>query len=169
MNTSKTNAMRILDKAHIPYTIIEYDNKDGKIHGNAVAVKINKPPEMVFKALVTQSKDNLFIFVIPVGAELDLKKAAKAAGEKKLELLPVNELQKWTGYIRGGCSPIGMKKLYPTFIDQDAMSLETMIVSAGKIGMQVELSPSQLVEVTRAISTSLVHDTESVDDDGDTI
>lgn len=158
MNSSKTNAMRILDKANISYEIIEYDNKDGKIHGNAVAAKINKPPEMVFKTLVTQSKDSLFIFVIPVGAELDLKKAAKAAGEKKLDMLPVNELQKWTGYIRGGCSPIGMKKLYPTFIDEEAMILETMIVSAGKIGMQVELAPQDLIEVTRAIHTPLVHD-----------
>lgn len=157
MNSSKTNAMRILDKANISYEIIEYDNKDGKIHGNAVAAKINKPSEMVFKTLVTQNKDNLFIFVIPVGAELDLKKAAKAAGEKKLDMLPVNELQKWTGYIRGGCSPIGMKKLYSTFIDEEAMILETMIVSAGKIGMQVELAPQDLIEVTQATFTPLVH------------
>lgn len=169
MNTSKTNAMRILDKANISYEIIEYDNKDGKIHGNAVAAKINKPPEMVFKTLVTQSKDSLFIFVIPVGAELDLKKAAKAAGEKKLDMLPVNELQKWTGYIRGGCSPIGMKKLYPTFIDEEAMILETMIVSAGKIGMQVELAPQDLIEVTQAVPTPLVHDTTLKENHADPI
>lgn len=164
MSTSKTNAMRILDKARIPYTILEYDNEDGKIHGNAVAAKINKPPEMVFKTLVTQAKASLFIFVIPVGAELDLKKAAKAAGEKKLDMLPVKELQKWTGYIRGGCSPIGMKKLYPTFIDQEATTLEQMIVSAGKIGMQVELVPLQLAEVVQATFTSLVHDSVETED-----
>ncbi|WP_458121346.1 Cys-tRNA(Pro) deacylase [Paenibacillus sp. Z6-24] len=146
----KTNAMRILDKEQIQYQIYEYDPEDGQIHGNAVAVKINKPAEMVHKTLVTQGKQGLYIFVISVGAELDLKQAARAAGEKKLDMLPVNELQKWTGYIRGGCSPVGMKKLYPTFIDQQAASLDRMIVSAGRIGTQIELRPQELAQVVQA-------------------
>ncbi|WP_046226261.1 Cys-tRNA(Pro) deacylase [Paenibacillus dauci] len=149
-NKNKTNAMRILDKEQIHYQIHEYDPEDGQIHGNAVAAKINKPAEMVHKTLVTQGKHGLHIFVIPVGAELDLKQAARAAGEKKLEMLPVKELQKWTGYIRGGCSPVGMKKLYPTFIDHRVTQLDQIIVSAGRIGTQIELHPQELAQVVQA-------------------
>ncbi|MDF2923323.1 MAG: cysteinyl-tRNA(Pro) deacylase [Paenibacillaceae bacterium] len=147
---SKTNALRMLDKAEIPYDILMYDNEDGQIHGEAVARKIGRPPEIVFKTLVAHSGNSLFVFVIPVGAELDLKKAARAAGEKKIEMLPMKDLQKWTGYIRGGCSPVGMKKLFPTFIDESAADLEKMLVSAGKIGMQMEVSPRQLAGIVSA-------------------
>lgn len=150
MHPTKTNAMRMLDRAGIQYGKLSYDYGDGSIHGAAVAEKINRPPETVFKTLVAHSGNSLFVFIIPVAEELDLKKAAKAAGEKKLDMLPVKELQKWTGYIRGGCSPIGMKKLYPTFIDSSAGSLETMIVSAGKIGTQIEVAPPQLAGLTAA-------------------
>lgn len=153
---SKTNAMRILEGKRIEYEILTYDNEDGKIHGTAVAEKINKPPEMVYKTLVSHSGQNLFVFVIPVGEELDLKKAAQSVGEKKIEMLPVKDLQKWTGYIRGGCSPIGMKKLYPTFIDTQAKLLDSMIVSAGKIGIQVEVKPQLLADSIAAKFSDLV-------------
>ncbi|OAB38223.1 aminoacyl-tRNA deacylase [Paenibacillus macquariensis subsp. defensor] len=155
---SKTNAMRMLDKNRITYEIHEYDNEDGQIHGTAVADKINKPAETVFKTLVTHSKQNVFVFVIPVAEELDLKKAAKAAGEKKIEMLPMKELQKWTGYIRGGCSPVGMKKLFPTFIDQSAAHLEKMLVSAGKVGLQMELTPQHMKDIVSAAFIDLTID-----------
>ncbi|WP_338553149.1 Cys-tRNA(Pro) deacylase [Paenibacillus sp. KS-LC4] len=156
MQITKTNAMRMLDADHIAYEVHTYDNEDGKIHGSAVADKIGKAPESVFKTLVTHSGNSLYIFVIPVGAELDMKKAAKAAGEKKLEMLPVKDLQKWTGYIRGGCSPIGMKKRYSTFIDTSAELQETIVVSAGKIGLQLELSPALLAAAVAASFTEAI-------------
>lgn len=142
--------MRILDKNKVSYKMVEYNNEDGQIHGAALAALINKPAEMVFKTLVTHSKQDLFIFVIPIAEELDLKKAAKAAKEKKIEMLPMKELQQWTGYVRGGCSPVGMKKLFPTFIDLSASQLDMMLVSAGRIGLQMELNPHQLKEVVAA-------------------
>ncbi|RKP58238.1 Cys-tRNA(Pro) deacylase [Cohnella endophytica] len=150
MAETKTNAMRMLDKSNIPYNIMIYDNEDGKIHGVAVAEKIGKPPEIVFKTLVAHQGANLFVFLIPVAEELDLKLAAKAAGAKKIEMLPVKELQQRTGYIRGGCSPVGMKKLYPTFIDTSAKDLPTMLVSAGRIGLQMEIEPARLAEQVSA-------------------
>ncbi|MNH77967.1 Cys-tRNA(Pro)/Cys-tRNA(Cys) deacylase YbaK [compost metagenome] len=142
----KTNAMRILDSHKIHYTVHVYDNEDGLIHGTAVAQKIGLPPETVFKTLVAHNKNDLFVFVIPVESELDLKKAAKAAGQKKIEMLPLKDLTPLTGYIRGGCSPVGMKKPYPTYIDISASHLNTMAVSAGRIGMQMELKPTELAE-----------------------
>jgi Cys-tRNA(Pro)/Cys-tRNA(Cys) deacylase len=147
----KTNAMRILDSKKIKYDWITYDSNDGKIDGVSVAHKIGKDPMEVYKTLVAQGNSkNIFVFIIPVEAELDLKKAAKAAGDKKVEMIPVKDIQKWTGYIRGGCSPIGMKKPYATFIDQTASELETIIVSGGKIGAQVQLSVEDLKQVTNA-------------------
>lgn len=148
--SSKTNAMRILDGKKIAYDIMTYDADDGMINGTAVAEKINRSQEVVFKTLVAHKDKSLYVFVIPVAEELDLKKAAKAAGEKKLEMLPVKELQKWTGYIRGGCSPVGMKKNYPTFIDHSANGLNKIVVSAGKIGMQIEIEPQLLAESVSA-------------------
>ncbi|GGF79512.1 Cys-tRNA(Pro)/Cys-tRNA(Cys) deacylase [Paenibacillus albidus] len=156
MQITKTNAMRMLDAKKIKYEIVAYDNEDGQIHGVAVAEKIGRDAASVFKTLVSHSGSNLYVFVIPVAEELDLKKAAKAAGEKKIEMLPVKELQRWTGYIRGGCSPVGMKKLFPTFIDSSAEGLALMAVSAGKIGLQMELEPGQLADVTAAKFTELV-------------
>lgn len=150
MKIHKTNAMRMLDDKGISYDIHTYDAKDGLVNGMAVAEKIGRPQEAVFKTLVAHSKQGIFVFVIPVAEELDLKKAAQAAGEKKIEMLPLKDLQKWTGYIRGGCSPVGMKKLYPTFIDATAELLDTIIVSAGKIGMQMELVPQHLAESVEA-------------------
>lgn len=154
----KTNATRILDRQKIEYNILTYDVTDGEITGQAVANKINKPVASVFKTIVTHSGDDLFVFVIPVEEELDLKKAAKVAEVKKVELLPVKELQKYTGYIRGGCSPVGMKKRYPTFIDESALGLEKIVVSAGKIGLQMELEPKQLARCVDATFHALTKD-----------
>lgn len=142
----KTNAMRILDTQKVAYDILTYDANDGKIDGVAVAAKIGRDASLVYKTLVAVgASKNLYVFVIPVDAELDLKKAAREAGEKNVEMLPVKDIQKFTGYIRGGCSPVGMKKSYPTFVHDSAQDKETIIVSAGKIGFQVELTPESLL------------------------
>lgn len=151
MAQAKTNAMRILDAKKVSYDMFTYDHKDGKIDGVSVAEKVGRDPKEVYKTLVAHgASKNIYVFVIPVAEELDLKRAAKAAGEKNMEMLPVKDIQKWTGYIRGGCSPIGMKKEYKTFIDEQARELDTIIVSAGKIGVQIALAPSSLQEVTKA-------------------
>lgn len=151
MKDSKTNAMRILDTKKISYELISYEIKDGKVDGVSVAEKIKRNPRTVFKTLVAQgTSKGIFVFMIPVEEELDLKKAAKAVGEKKVEMIPVKDLQKWTGYVRGGCSPIGMKKVYPTIIDQGASCHETIVVSGGRIGLQMELKVSDLQRVTEA-------------------
>lgn len=157
MGTSKTNAMRILDKKQIEYEMMGYDVNDGHIDGISVANKIGKAPEMVFKTLVTHNgPQQLYVYVIPVAAELDLKKAAKAAGVKKIEMLAVKDLQKYTGYIRGGCSPIGMKKQYPTFIDKSALDLPEIIVSGGKIGTQIVLKPTEFLLGAEAEAKDLI-------------
>jgi Cys-tRNA(Pro)/Cys-tRNA(Cys) deacylase len=147
----KTNAIRILDSKKIPYEVVTYDNQDGKIDGVSVAVKIGREAREVYKTLVAQgASKSIYVYVIPVEAELDLKKAAKAAGEKNVEMIPVKDILKWTGYIRGGCSPIGMKKEYKTFIDESCLGLESMVVSAGKIGVQIVIDPKVLVHLTKA-------------------
>lgn len=147
----KTNALRILDAKKISYEVLTYDNKDGKIDGISVAAKIGRNPKEVFKTLVAQgASKNLFVLVIPVEAELDLKKAAKVAGEKNVEMIAVKDIQKWTGYIRGGCSPIGMKKEYKTFLDKSSLGIDSIIVSAGKIGVQIVIDPNQLQKLTNA-------------------
>lgn len=157
MKVNKTNAMRILDKKKIAYELLTYENKDGKIDGLSVAGKIGKVPTSVFKTLVAQgTSKGIYVFIIPVAEELDLKKAAKAAGEKKIEMIAVKDIQKWTGYIRGGCSPVGMKKAYPTFIHESASALETLVVSAGKIGIQLELKASELLLITGAKLAPLI-------------
>ncbi|MDN3017752.1 Cys-tRNA(Pro) deacylase [Paenibacillus sp. BSR1-1] len=157
MALAKTNAMRILDAKKVQYDMLTYDNKDGKIDGVSVAEKIGKDIKEVYKTLVAQgASKNIYVYVIPVAEELDLKKAAKAAGEKKVEMLPVKDIQKWTGYIRGGCSPIGMKKEYKTFIDESCREIQTIVVSAGKIGMQIVLASATLQEVTNACLTDVL-------------
>lgn len=157
MKVNKTNAIRILDSKKISYELFTYDSTGGKIAGISVAEKIHKDPKKVFKTLVTQgSSKSLYVFVIPVEEELDLKKAAKAAGEKKIEMIPVKDIQKWTGYIRGGCSPVGMKKGYPTFVHESAQEEGSIVVSAGKIGLQLEVTLENLVEVTGATIIDLV-------------
>ncbi|WP_026695926.1 Cys-tRNA(Pro) deacylase [Peribacillus kribbensis] len=157
MAQAKTNAMRILDKEKLDYSMYTYENKDGKIDGVSAAEKIGRPLESVFKTLVTAGKSGaLYVFVVPVAEELDLKKAARAADEKNIEMIPVKDIQKWTGYIRGGCSPVGMKKQYPTFIHESAESLDRIIVSGGRIGMQIELKPGVLQTVTQAVFADII-------------
>lgn len=159
MAKGKTNAMRILDAHKISYNMYTYENKDGKIDGVSVAEKIGKEPRAVFKTLVAQGTGKgIYVFVVPIQKELDLKKAAKVAEEKKIEMIAVKDIQKHTGYIRGGCSPVGMKKLYPTFISDSAAELDTMIVSGGKIGMQIELSPKDLQDITNAAIANIEKD-----------
>lgn len=145
MANLKTNAMRILDKAGIPYKTYGYDHKDGLVDGISVASKIGQPVEKVYKTLVTQgTSKEYYVFIIPVDSELDLKAAAKAVGEKAVVMIKVADINKITGYIRGGCSPIGMKKKYKTVLDSSCSTLDAMIVSAGKIGHQIELKPQDL-------------------------
>ncbi|RIJ69630.1 Cys-tRNA(Pro) deacylase [Rummeliibacillus sp. POC4] len=152
----KTNAVRLLDQQKIPYLLAEYEVEEGKIDGLSVATKINQPVEKVFKTLVaTAGKGKLYVFVIPVAEELNLKKAAKVVGEKKIEMLHVKDLLPNTGYIRGGCSPIGMKKQYPTFVDISAEQVDEMYISAGKIGMQICITPENLVKASMAKLISL--------------
>lgn len=152
MKQEKTNAMRMLDKQKVSYNMLTYPVDDGEIDGLSVARKISKPPEFVYKTLVAQGTNSkgYYVFVIPVQSELDLKKAAKSAKEKKIELIAVKDLLEVTGYIRGGCSPIGMKKRYPVFIEEQAKDVDKIIISAGKVGFQMELMTNQLVEVTGA-------------------
>lgn len=150
MAETKTNVMRILDKKKIPYKTYTYETGDS-IDGVSVAHKLNQPLEQVFKTLVTKGKSNqYFVFVIPVAQELNLKVGAKVVGEKAIEMIPVKDMNQVTGYIRGGCSPIGMKKQFQTVIHESAKQVETMIISGGKIGFQVELSPMELATLIRA-------------------
>jgi len=153
---AKTNAIRLLEQQKIQFEVIEYETGDGQVDGISVAEKIGHPVARVFKTLVAKaSAQKLFVFVIPVADELDLKAAAKVVGEKKIDMLPVKELLGYTGYVRGGCSPVGMKKLYPTVIDSSAQKQGNIIVSAGKIGMQIHLQLDDLVAVTKANIASI--------------
>lgn len=146
MDITKTNAMRFLDKEGIKYNIYAYDHSDGQVDGISVAGKIGQPVERVYKTLVTQGHSrNYFVFIIPVTAELDLKAAARSVGEKSVEMIKVADINKVTGYIRGGCSPIGMKKDYETVLDSSSILCETIVISAGKIGLQIEVNPDELV------------------------
>lgn len=140
----KTNVMRILDKNNINYNSYYYGDTDA-ISGIEVASVLNQNPNQVFKTLVTVSKDKkYYVFLIPVDSELDLKKCAKAVDEKSIEMIPQKELLPLTGYIHGGCSPIGMKKNFTTVIDSDALNYDEIIFSAGKIGYQVQVNINEL-------------------------
>ena len=144
----KTNAMRVLDTAKIEYNTHFYDASDGNIDGVSVAEKLKEPLEQVFKTLVTKGHSGAYyVFVIPVAKELNLKAAARSVGEKSVEMINVKDINKVTGYIRGGCSPIGMKKHYTTVIDKSCEALKNMIVSGGKIGCQIELKPEDLTRL----------------------
>ncbi|MCL1905725.1 MAG: Cys-tRNA(Pro) deacylase [Clostridiales bacterium] len=147
----KTNVMRMLEAAGISYTAHGYDATDGKTDGVSVAEKIGRLPEMVFKTLLTvAASGEICVFVLPVAEELDLKKAARAAEVKNIEMAPVKDILKISGYVKGGCSPVGMKRLYRTFIDENAILLDTMVASAGKIGAQIELKPDDLLTLIQA-------------------
>ena len=159
MDNLKTNAMRILDKAGIKYNTYTYDHSDGLIDGVSVAEKMGQQPEQVYKTLVTQGASReYYVFVIPVDKDLNLKAAAKSVGNKSIEMIKVSDINKVTGYIRGGCSPIGMKKQYKTVIDGSCTSLNTIIISAGKIGHQIELSPKDLIKLINGSIESITFD-----------
>ena len=145
----KTNVMRLLDGKKIPYSSHSY-NPDPTMTGEDIAKILGENPVCVFKTLVTQGKSGgYYVFVVPVNAELDLKKAAKAAGEKSIAMIKQKELLPLTGYVHGGCSPIGMKKQFPTFIHKTAVNHDKIFVSAGKVGCQIELSPADLMNVVK--------------------
>ena len=148
---SKTNAVRLVNQAGIPCTEKFYEYDENDLNGMHAAVAIGLPPEQVFKTLVARGpKTGINVFCIPVCCELDLKKAAKAATDKSIELIPVKELLGYTGYIRGGCSPVGMKKTYPTYIDETCVLFDELAVSAGERGHQMILSTDGLINITSA-------------------
>lgn len=152
----KTNVMRILEKENIPYLTHEYPHGKEAVDGETVASLLGQDVRTVFKTLVTKGVDKQhYVFVIPVSGTLDLKKAARAAKVKSVEMLPVAEINKVTGYVRGGCSPVGMKKKFPTFFDETAKEQSHIIVSAGKIGYQIDLKPQDLARVTEGIFVPL--------------
>lgn len=149
MAEEKTNVMRVLEQKKVPYTAHCYV-ETGETNGVKVAELLGEPPDHVFKTLVTVGKTGRnYVFVIPVARELDLKKAAKAVGEKSVAMIKAKELLPLTGYVHGGCSPVGMKKFFRTTVDGSAKECETFYVSAGKIGYQIELAPSDLGRVIR--------------------
>ncbi len=156
MANFKTNVMRILETNKIDYTLHTYES-NGDYDGCSVAGKIGKDPKQVFKTLVTVAPSKkYYVFVVPVFNELDLKACAAAVGEKSVEMIAVKDINKVTGYVRGGCSPIGMKKEYTTVIDESCRTCETIVFSAGKIGYQVELSPIKLVDLIGAKVSKIV-------------
>lgn len=154
----KTNAMRILEKEKIQFEIHRYECEEFT-DGVAIADTLGQPHEKVFKTLVTEGKsEEYFVFVIPIAEELDLKKAARAVGEKAVEMIHVKDINKVTGYIRGGCTAIGMKKDFYTVVDESARNLETLIVSGGKRGTQVELNPVDYLKACRGSTADLIKD-----------
>ncbi|MDR3337616.1 MAG: Cys-tRNA(Pro) deacylase [Treponema sp.] len=161
MNAKKTNVLRSLDAAGIAYEVKEYAVSEADLSGLHAAELLGLPAEMIFKTLVLRGSSLSYaVCCIPVAGELDLKKAARAAGEKSIELIPVKELQPLTGYVRGGCSPIGMKKPFPTFIDETAELFDRIGISAGQRGMQVLLAPGDLASFISAVFADLSFDNE---------
>jgi len=157
-SNEKTNVMRVLEAKKMVYVPHTYQ-PDSSLSGEQIAEILGEKPERVFKTLVTQGKSGQhYVFVIPVEAELDLKKAAKAAGEKSIAMIPQKELLPLTGYVHGGCSPIGMKKAFPTFLHASAERAESICVSAGKVGFQVELKPADLMAAAGCRTADLTAD-----------
>lgn len=158
-HTHKTNAVRIVEAEGIPYKLYEYDAPEGFLDGVSVAGALHQNPAQVFKTLVTVGSSREYhVCVIPVYRELDLKKAAKHFAEKKLEMILARDITKVTGYIKGGCSPVGMKKQYTTAIDASAMNFDTIMVSGGKVGLQMELTVEGLARLTGGSLTDLTVD-----------
>ena len=154
---NKTNAMRLLDAAKIPYRAVEYEYDENDLGGLHVAAETGMDPDRVFKTLVARGdKKGILVVCVPVSCTLDLKKAASAAGDKKVEMTRMKELLGLTGYIRGGCSPIGMKKKYPTFIDETALLYDEIAVSAGARGAQLVLSPEDLMRYAEITGADLI-------------
>ncbi len=153
----KTNAMRILDRSNIAHEVVTYECGEFT-DGVSIARKLGEPEELMYKTLVTEGKSGeYFVFVIPVAKELDLKKAAKSVGEKSVEMIHVKDINKITGYIRGGCSPIGMKKSYVTVVDGSAESLCKIIISGGRIGSQIIMDPHDLAAVVNGKFSDIIH------------
>ncbi len=153
--TQKTNAARLLDRARVAYRLVPYPVDEEHLEATHVAEALGEDIRQVYKTLVLRAGKQLFVCVIPGAEEVDLKKAARAIGAKKVEMIHVRELLPLTGYIRGGCSPVGMKTKLPTFIQRDCLELEEMFVSAGQRGLQVAIAPRALVDFTQATPTDL--------------
>lgn len=157
MSEIKTNVMRILEKEKIEYVAHEYPHGKDAVDGVTVAQLLGQNPDYVFKTLVTKGCGrDYYVFVVPVAKELDLKKCAKAVGEKSVQMIPVKDINKVTGYVRGGCSPVGMKKQYRTTYHETADSIPRIIVSAGKIGYQIDLNPQDLIRLTDGQTADIV-------------
>lgn len=157
MAGSKTNAMRILDRLKISYRVHEYPHGKEAVDGMNVARLLDQDPDRVFKTLVTRGASKAYyVYAVPVAHELDMKKAARAAGEKSVEMIKVSEINQVTGYIRGGCSPVGMKKQYKTIFAEQCLLCETIMVSAGCIGMQIEASPDDLIKAVNGITADII-------------
>ena len=153
---TKTNAMRLLDAAAIPYRVTEYEYDESDLSGLHAAEEIGMPPEQVFKTLVTRGdRTGITVFCIPVDSELDLRRAAQVSGNKRVEMLHVKELLGVTGYIRGGCSPVGMRKKYPTYFDETVILFDEIAVSAGVRGQQMIVSPDSLIAYLGAAAADL--------------
>lgn len=154
---AKTNAVRLVQQAKIPCREAFYEYDENDLNGNHVAVALGFPPEQVYKTLVAKgSRTGINVFCIPVSCELDLKKAAKAAGDKDMALIPVKDLLGLTGYIRGGCSPVGMKKKYPTYFEESCQIFDEIAVSAGERGHQMILPPTDLVTLVNGTLADLI-------------
>lgn len=148
---TKTNALRLAESANLSVEAFEYDISDGMIDGKSVAEKIGRSPDEVFKTLVAEAPGKeYFVFIVPAAGELDLKKAARAAKRKSIELIALKELLPLTGYVHGGCSPLGMKKLFPTFIDETAVLFDRIWVSGGRVGLNIAVEPSALAAAVNA-------------------
>ena len=153
---TKTNAVRLVEQAGLPCRETSYEYDESDLSGTHAAESIGMPPEQVFKTLVARGeKTGINVFCIPVCCELNLKKAAKAAGDKNMELVAVKELLGLTGYIRGGCSPLGMKKKFPTFIDETVILFDKVYISAGVRGQQIVIAPQDLIKATEAVTVDL--------------
>ncbi|OEL03565.1 Cys-tRNA(Pro) deacylase [Staphylococcus casei] len=158
MKQKKTNAMRILDRQNIQYGVNRYKVSDEHMPGEAVAASVGVDIKLIYKTLVLENTNHdHFVFIIPVNDSLDMKSAAQVINEKKLHLMPLDDLKKVTGYVRGGCSPIGMKRLFPTIIDQQAVNLNEIYVSGGERGMQINIAVKDLIEATQAKVVPVVH------------
>ena len=158
MSQAKTNAMRMLDRAKISYTALEYPHQEGQaVDGVTVAQMLGQNPDQVFKTLVTQGASrNYYVFVVPVAASLDLKKAARAVGEKSVAMLHVADINKVTGYIQGGCSPVGMKKQFVTVFHESMLEQSQVMVSGGRIGLQIQLAPADLIAAVKGKTADII-------------
>ncbi len=157
MKTAKTNAARLLDKAGVQYELIAYEVDESDLSAVHVAEQLNECVDQVFKTLVLHGdKTGYFVCIIPGAKELDLKRAAAISGNKKCEMIPMKDLLSVTGYIRGACSPIGMKKIFPSYIDNSCLNFDKIYISAGKRGLQIQIAPEDLIRVTNIAQTSII-------------